>query len=225
LSAREFHQIAGRAGRAGFDTAGTVAVQAPEHDVENARLVAKAGGDEKKLKRVVRKKPPEGFVSWGEPSFSRLVTAEPERLTSSMRMSHALLLNVIGRGGDAFAEIRALIEDNHEPRSRQLELARQALAMYRTLRTAGIVEQGANIRLTFDLQPNFALNQPLSPFALAVIDLLDPMSASYALDVISVIESTLEDPRPVLSAQQFRARGEAVAAMKADGIEYEERME
>ncbi|MBX3092138.1 MAG: DUF3516 domain-containing protein [Cryobacterium sp.] len=225
LSAREFHQIAGRAGRAGFDTAGTVAVQAPEHDVENARLVAKAGGDEKKLKRVVRKKPPEGFVSWGEPSFSRLVTAEPERLTSSMRMSHALLLNVIGRGGDAFAEIRALIEDNHEPRSRQLELARQALAMYRTLRTAGIVEQGANIRLTVDLQPNFALNQPLSPFALAVIDLLDPMSASYALDVISVIESTLEDPRPVLSAQQFRARGEAVAAMKADGIEYEERME
>ncbi|MBX3309961.1 MAG: DUF3516 domain-containing protein [Cryobacterium sp.] len=226
LNAREFHQIAGRAGRAGFDTAGTVAVQAPEHEVENARLVAKAGGDEKKLKRIVRKKPPEGFVSWGEPSFSRLVASEPERLVSSMRMSHAMLLNVIGRGGDAFAEVRALVEDNHEPRPRQRELARQALAMYRTLRTAGIVEQaGTEIRLTVDLQPNFALNQPLSPFALAVIDLLDPQAASYALDVISVIEATLEDPRPVLSAQEHRARGEAIGAMKAEGIEYDERME
>jgi superfamily II RNA helicase len=226
LNAREFHQIAGRAGRAGFDTAGTVVVQAPEHEVENARLVAKAAGDEKKLKRMVRKKAPEGFVSWGEPSFTRLVAAEPERLVSSMRMSHAMLLNVIGRGGDVFLEVRALVEDNHEPRARQRELARQALGMYRTLRTAGIVEQaGGDIRLTVDLQPNFALNQPLSPFALAVIDLLDPQAPGYALDVISIIEATLDDPRPVLSAQEHRARGEAVAAMKAEGIEYEARME
>ena len=41
LQVREFHQIAGRAGRAGFDTAGTVVVQAPEHEVENARLLLK----------------------------------------------------------------------------------------------------------------------------------------------------------------------------------------
>jgi hypothetical protein len=195
--------------------------------------VAKAGEDLKKLKRIVRKKPPEGFVSWGEPSFSRLVAAEPERLVSSMRMSHALLLNVIGRGGDPFAELRALVEDNHEPRARQRELARQALSMYRTLRTAGIVEQSQGvIRLTVDLQPNFALNQPLSPFALAVIELLDPDPSTgsgngrnYPLDVVSVIEATLDDPRPVLSAQEHLARGEAVAAMKAEGIEYEERME
>lgn len=245
LNAREFHQIAGRAGRAGFDTAGTVVVQAPEHEVENARLVAKAGGDEKKLKRVVRKKPPEGFVSWGEPSFQRLVAAEPEKLTSSMTISHAMILNVIGRGGDAFTEVRALVEDNHEPRHRQRELARRALAIYRTLRTAGIVEQivrpigplpeeaegrregnaPTTIRLTIDLQPNFALNQPLSPFALAVIDLLDPGAPGYALDVISIIEATLDSPRPVLSAQEHLARGEAIGAMKAEGIEYDQRME
>lgn len=239
LNAREFHQIAGRAGRAGFDTAGTVVAQAPDHETENARLVAKAGDDPKKLKRVVRKKPPEGFVSWGEPSFNRLVEATPERLSSQMRVSHAMLLNVIGRGGDAFAEARGLIEDNHEPRPRQRELAIQALSIYRTLRTAGIVEQapaeglaqdeaaggGIRITLTVDLQPNFALNQPLSPFALAVIDLLDPESPGYALDVISIIEATLDDPRSVLSEQQFRARGEAVAAMKAEGIEYDQRME
>jgi superfamily II RNA helicase len=234
LNAREFHQIAGRAGRAGFDTAGTVVVQAPEHETENARLVAKAGDDPKKLKRVVRKKAPEGFVSWGEPSFNRLVAADPEKLVSSMRVSHAMLLNVIGRGGDAFAELRQLIENNHESRSRQLALARQALSIYRTLRTAEIVKQDAEGRmsLTVDLQPNFALNQPLSPFALAVIDLLDPSPStgsgregSYALDVVSVIEATLDDPRPVLSEQQFRARGEAVAAMKGEGIEYDARME
>ena len=76
-----------------------------------------------------------------------------------------------------------------------------------------------------DLQLDFALNQPLSPFALAAIELLDTESPTYPLDVLSVIESTLENPRQVLSAQQFRARGEAVARMKADGVEYEERME
>ena len=81
------------------------------------------------------------------------------------------------------------------------------------------------MRLTVDLQHDFALNQPLSPFALAAIELLDVASPTYALDVLSVIEATLDDPRQVLSAQLFKARGEAVAQMKADGIEYEERME
>ena len=227
LNAREFHQIAGRAGRAGFDTAGTVVVQAPEHETENQKALVRAGDDPKKLRKIVRKKAPEGFVSWGEPSFNRLVAAQPETLTSNMRVSHAMLLNVIARGGDAFAEVRALLENNHEPRSRQLDLLRRALAIYRTLRTAGIVHQSADgrIRLTVDLQPNFALNQPLSPFALAVFDLLDPDSPSYALDMISVLEATLDDPRPVLSAQRFLARGEAVVAMKSEGIEYDQRME
>jgi superfamily II RNA helicase len=232
LSAREFHQISGRAGRAGFDTAGTVIVQAPDHETENARLLAKAGDDPKKIKKIVRKRAPDGFVSWGEPSFARLVAAEPETLTSSMQVSHAMVLNVIGRGGKPFDELRELIENNHEPRPRQRELARQALAIYRTLRTAEIVQQSAegHITLTVDLQQNFALNQPLSPFALAVFDLIQPSpgaeaSPTYALDLISVLEATLDDPRPILSAQQFMARGEAVAAMKSEGIEYDQRME
>ena len=226
LTAREFHQVAGRAGRAGYDTAGTVVAQAPEHEAENARLVAKAGDDPKKMKKIVRKKAPEGFVSWGRPSFERLIHAEPETLTSSMTMSHSMILNVIAREGDAFTELRDLIFGSHEPWIRQLALARRALAIYRTLRAADIVTQeNGIIRLTVDLQANFALNQPLSPLALAVIELLDPESPTYALDVISVIESTLDDPRPVISQQQFLARGEAVNAMKAEGIEYDQRME
>ncbi len=232
LTAREFHQIAGRAGRAGFDDAGAVVVEAPEHEIENARAVEKAGDDPRKLRRVVRKRAPEGFVSWGEASFRRLVEAQPEPLTSSMRMTAAMLVNVIARGGDVLANVRELVFGNHEPRERQFALARRALGIYRTLRTAGIVEVvpgaepgTATVRLTVDLQPDFALNQPLSPFALAAFELFDRASPSYALDVVSVVEATLDDPRPVLLQQQFVARGEAVAAMKAEGIEYDERME
>jgi hypothetical protein len=143
-----------------------------------------------------------------------------------------MVLNVIARPGDAFAAMRHLLTDNHEDRAAQRRHIHQAIAIYRALLAGGVVERlpepdasGRLVRLTVDLQYDFALNQPLSPFALAAISLLDVDSPSYALDVLSVIESTLDDPRQVLSAQQFRARGEAVAQMKADGVEYEERME
>jgi superfamily II RNA helicase len=231
LTAREFHQIAGRAGRAGYDTSGTVVVQAPEHVVDNAKAVARAGDDPRKRRKIVRKKPPEGSVSWSERTFERLVAAEPEALASSFAVTHAMLLNVASRPGDAFAVMRHLLTDNHEDRPAQRRLIRAAIAMYRGLLAAGVVErlpvpdeQGRTVRLTGDLQLDFALNQALSPFALAAIELLDPDSADYPLDVLSVLEATLEDPRPVLAAQLAKAKGEAVAAMKAEGIEYEERM-
>ncbi|WP_416264164.1 DEAD/DEAH box helicase [Curtobacterium flaccumfaciens pv. flaccumfaciens] len=226
LSAREFHQIAGRAGRAGYDTEGDVVAEAPEHDIENARAVAKAGDDPKKKNKIKRKKAPEGFVSWGQASFERLIAAEPEPMVSRMRITHAMVLSVVARGGDAFAEVRSLVYDNHEPRSRQLAMARRALVIARTLINARVIEKvdGA-YRLTVDIAPNFALNQPLSPFALAAFELLDPASPTYALDMVSVVEATLDDPRAILSQQQFKERGEAVARMKQEGIEYEERME
>jgi hypothetical protein len=232
LQAREFHQIAGRAGRAGYDTTGRVVVQAPEHAIENERALAKAGDDPKARRKVVRKKPPEGFVSWGRPTFERLVAAEPEPLTSSFKVTHAMVLNVIARPGDAFAAMRHLLTDNHEDRAAQRRHIHRAIAIYRALLAGGVVErlaspddEGRGVRLTVDLQFDFALNQPLSPFALAAISLLDNTNPDYPLDVVSVIESTLDDPRQVLSAQQFRARGEAVAAMKAEGVSYEERLE
>jgi superfamily II RNA helicase len=232
LQAREFHQIAGRAGRAGFDTVGSVVVQAPEHVIENEKALAKVGDDPKKRRKVVRKRPPEGVVSWGEPTFQRLVSSDPEPLQSSFVVSHAMLLNVINRpAGDAFAALRHLLTDNHEDPAAQRKHIRRAFAIYRALLAGGVVERlakedawGRRWRLTVELQEDFALNQPLSPFALAAIELLDRESPEYALDVLSVIESTLDNPREVLSAQQHKARGEAVAQMKADGIEYEERM-
>jgi superfamily II RNA helicase len=226
LQVREFHQIAGRAGRAGYDTMGYVVVQAPEHVIENEKALAKAGDDPKKRRKVVRKKPPEGSIGWGQPTFERLIESEPEPLKSSFAVSHAMLLNVIARGGNAFNAMRHLLEDNHEDRPAQRRHIRRAIAIYRALLAAGVVESnGGEVRLTGDLQIDFALNQPLSPFALAAIELLDRESLTYALDVLSIIESTLDNPRQVLSAQQFKARGEAVAAMKAEGIEYEARLE
>src|SRR5215831_12524037 len=232
LQAREFHQIAGRAGRAGFDTTGRVVVQAPAHVIENEKALAKAGDDPKARRKVVRKKPPEGFVSWGQPTFDRLRTAEPEPLSSSFTVTHAMVLNVIARPGNAYQAMKHLLTDNHEDRARQRKHIHRAIEIYRALLAGGVVErldqpdeQGRYVRLTVDLQYDFALNQPLSPFALAAIGLLDSSSDSYALDVLSVIESTLDDPRQVLSAQQFRARGEAVAAMKNEGIDYETRLE
>jgi superfamily II RNA helicase len=232
LNAREFHQIAGRAGRAGYDTAGYVVVQAPEHVIENERALAKAGDDPKKRRKVQRKKPPEGFVSWSAETFERLLAAEPEPLASRFAVTHAMLLDVISRPGNTLDHFRHLLRDNHERPAAQVHHVRRAVAMYRALRDAGVVEQlaepdetGRRARLAVDLQADFALNQPLSAFALAALELLDSASPTYALDVLSVVESTLDDPRPVLSAQQFKARGEAVAAMKAEGIEYEERLE
>ncbi|AZI59357.1 DUF3516 domain-containing protein [Nakamurella antarctica] len=231
LSAREFHQIAGRAGRAGFDVAGDVVILAPEHAIENERLLRKAGDDPVKRKRVVRKKPPEGFISWTEATFDRLIAAQPEPLTSHFNVTNSMLLSVISRPGDAFASMRHLIEESHEPRVRQLKHAKRALEISRGLLAAGIVEkldapdsEGRRWKLTADLQLDFALNQPLSPLALAALELLAVDSPDYGLDVVSLIEATLDNPGTVLSAQRHHARGEAVAQMKSDGIEYEERM-
>ncbi|MEJ2578291.1 MAG: DUF3516 domain-containing protein [Kineosporiaceae bacterium] len=231
LRAREFHQIAGRAGRAGYDTAGTVVVQAPEHEIDNARALAQAGDDPRKRRKVVRKKPPPGTVWWSRATFDRLVAAEPETLTSSFRISHALVLNVLARPGDPFPALRHLIESGDEDRPAQRRHIRRAIAVVRALLAAGVVRRmpaadgtGTVLALAPDLQLDFALNQPLSPFALAAVDLLDRDSPDYPLDVLSVIEATLDNPRPVLIAQEKAARGEAVAQMKADGIGYEERM-
>ncbi|MDC5696612.1 DUF3516 domain-containing protein [Intrasporangium calvum] len=232
LKAREFHQIVGRAGRAGFDARGWVVAQAPEHVIENLRAVEKAGDDPKKQRKVQRKKAPEGFVNWSRDTFERLVTAEPEPLQPRLRMSHALLVNLLAREGNPVAHAVRLIRESHHEEKDQRRLGRHALVLARELLTSGVVERlpaadssGRRHALTIDLQRDFALNQPLAPFALAVMDTLDPESETYARDIVSVIEAILEDPRQVLWAQEYKARGEAVAAMKLDGIEYEERME
>ena len=234
LTAREFHQIAGRAGRAGFDTRGYVCVQAPEHVIENARALARAGDDERKRRRIVRKKAPEGRVNWTDRTFERLRDAAPETLTSQFRVTTTMVLNLMERPGDPVAAMAELLSRVQATAAERRRHVRRAIEIYLSLRTAGVVEHVSSararadgrprLRLAVDLPDDFALNQPLAPFALAAMDLLGVDSPEHTLDVISVVEATLDDPRPLLYAQQRQARGEAVAAMKAEGMDYEERM-
>ena len=72
-------------------------VQAPEHTIENARRLRKAGDDPVKVKRVQKVKAPEGVVCWTEETFARLRDATPEPLVSRMRVNHAVILNVINQ--------------------------------------------------------------------------------------------------------------------------------
>ena len=191
LKAREFHQIAGRAGRAGFDTSGYVVVQAPEHTIENARRAAKAGDDPLKKKRVQKVKAPEGQVSWTEDTFTRLRDAVPEALVSRMRVNHGIILNLINQRGDPEELMRALLEDNHEDARGQARLSEQAASLTEELLTSGVLERlepdryGRTLQLAPELQDDFALNQPLARFALQAFDLIDPESETYALDVVA----------------------------------------
>ncbi|WKE59302.1 DEAD/DEAH box helicase [Corynebacterium tuberculostearicum] len=232
LKSREFHQIAGRAGRAGYDTEGTVVVEAPEHEIENAKERRRIGDDPKRLKKLKKKSAREGEVSWSEKTFARLTEAEPEQLSSQFRVSNSMLLNVLARHGNGYDHMRHLLRDNHDNRSKQNKDILTALDLFRGLVDSGVVQKstkgldiyGRPYHLVRELPRDFALNQPLGPFALAALSLLDPEAETYNLDVISVFEAILDDPRQVLIAQQKQRRGEEIAALKADGVDYTDRM-
>lgn len=246
LRAREFHQIAGRAGRAGFDTEGMVIAEAPEYEIENAKLIAKAGDDPKKPRKLKKKKPPEGFVTWNKQAFERLCEAVPETLKPRLRITNSMVLSMVERGGDARARVSELIEASLQTPEEKLKLEARASEIFATLIDTGVVVRNevpssvdapggtsapmdaaprVEYSLTVDLPEDFALDQPLSPFLLAALELLDPESETYTFDLISMVEATLEDPKQVLRAQERQARDAAMAAMKADGVEYEERLE
>ncbi|RGS65984.1 DEAD/DEAH box helicase [Bifidobacterium adolescentis] len=231
LRAREFHQIAGRAGRMGFDTEGLVIAEAPEFEIENAKALAKAGNDPKKLKKVKRKKAPEGFVTWNENTFDKLIDAAPETLVPHMKITHSMVLNEVEQGGDARYRIDRLIDDSAQTPEQKERLHARADEIFQTLFDTNVIETedrddgDKDYFMTVDMPDDFALDQPLSPFLLAALELLDPESDTYALDVISMVEATLEDPKQVLRAQERQARDEAMIRMKEDGLDYDERMD
>ncbi|MFT7601406.1 MAG: superfamily II RNA helicase [Acidimicrobiales bacterium] len=320
LRRREFKQIAGRAGRKGFDDEGTVWVQAPAHDVENRRNEEKAAADTKKRKKVVKKKPPDrGYAHWTEDTYNKLVTGDPEPLRSSFHVNHQMVMLLLDRPGDGCGDLRRLLQNNHEPRHRQRQHIKRSIAIYRSLVDAGLLEfpatpddRGRRVRVNLDLQDEFALHQPLSLWAIEAVgqleerapvertimvrgtvethlvegiytseadplddpgdntldhDTLDvenldagtldgdtdeqldgqrndlapdspmddepasvteivmPEETLHALNVLTVIESILENPGVIIAAQVSKAKDELMAHMKSNGVEYEERME
>ncbi len=226
LTVRDFKQIAGRAGRRGFDTLGSVVAQAPEHAIENKKLRAKATGDPKKLRKLKMRQPPErGYAHWDAETFARLQESQPERLTSQFRVSNAMILNLFERVDDGCRALRKLIRSSHEGPSAKRQHARNAISMIRSLRDAGVVELGpGRPRVNEDFQLDFSLNQALSLYVVEAVDVLDREDAGYPLDVLTLVEATLEDPSAVLYGQTDALKSRAIAQMKAEGMEYDERM-
>ncbi len=229
LSARDFHQIAGRAGRKGFDTRGFVVVQAPEHVIENIRLSEKAARDGKK---VTKRRPPDhNFVNWDLGTFKRLIGASPEQLVSRFQVSHGMLLNVLSRPGDGCGAMRRILRDCHEPEGGKQAHRKRAWQLFRSLVDRHIVEfvpeteEGSTLRVNVDLQDDFSMNQTLSLYLLETIPLIDPDSPDYGLDLLTLVESILENPEVILRRQLDRIKDRAIAQWKADGMEYDQRME
>ncbi len=232
LTARDFHQISGRAGRKGFDDVGYVVCLAPEHVVQNKRMEAKAATDPKKKKKLVKKKPPErGFVGWNEETFDRLQKAKPESLISRFQVSHGMLLNVLSREGDGCMAMRQLIRDCHETDSSKQSLRKMAFQLFRSLVDRSIVEilpkesGEQKLRVNVELQDDFSLNQTLALYCIDTLALLDQEDPEYALKLLSLVESILEDPAIILRRQLDELKTEKMGEMRAAGIEYEERIE
>jgi superfamily II RNA helicase len=229
LSARDFHQIAGRAGRKGFDNVGWVVAQAPEHVVENAKLEEKAARSGKK---VVKHKPPEkNFVAWDRKTYARLISAPPEPLVSRFQVSHGMLLNVLSRPGDGCAAMRELIRRCHDSPKAKKNHTKRAWQLFRSLVGRKIIEfaapgaPGPRLRVNLELQEDFSMDQTLSLYLHDTIPLIDPQAPDYALSLITLVESILEDPDIILRKQLDKLKSRRMAEMKQEGIEYDKRIE
>ena len=246
LSARDFHQIGGRAGRKGFDDRGWVVAQAPEHVIDNLKLAEKSARDGKKS---VKRQPPEkNFVNWDKNTFLRLIAAPPERLSSHFQVTHGMLLNVLSRKGDGCSAMRDLITRCHETPKAKKAHTKRAWQLFRALVERRIIEfvpltpaltpaegervpdravEGppSKLRLNVELQNDFSMNQTLSLYLHDTIPFLDPEAPDYALDLLTLVESILEDPDIILRKQLDRVKDQKMAEMKMEGIEYQERMD
>ena len=235
---REFHQIAGRAGRKGFDDQGYVVAQAPEHVVENRRLAAK----QSKCKKVVMQKPPtKGYVHFDRGTFDRLVNGTPEPLESRFEITHGVLLSCLQGGrrdpgggkprATGYRRLLTIIGRLHGGPRQQREQKLRAAACFRTLRRAGIVNvvpyeavRGRGVEVSGELQLDFSLHHTLSLYLIEALGLLDRASPTYALDVLTLVEAIAENPDAVLRKQLDKLKTEKMAEMKAAGVEYDQRI-
>jgi superfamily II RNA helicase len=237
LRAREFHQLSGRAGRPGFDPDGHVWAQAPDHVIDNERALVKAGDDPKARRKVKRAEPPKGFVHYDEATFNRLIAAAPEPLVSKFRVTPNLVASVLARR-DGVDVLKDLLATNHDSADRKRGHKKRAIEVYRSLEAAGVAQRmraadgtcegvqiGSLIEGGGDERMELRFTSPLGPFSIEVIATLDREDPSYVLDVVSVMESVLEDPMAILIAQEKAARAAEIGRLKSEGVGYEERLE
>lgn len=225
MSVRDFHQVAGRAGRKGFDDQGTVIAQAPEHEIENKVMKDKAGDNPAKLRKLKMKKAPEkGYVPYNAETFRQLQTSKPEPLQSSFRLDHGLLLSALVHP-QGCQRAKRIIRNSHESKASKKRLLKQGMELFRSLVNSNIVTLTRDgVVLNADLQDDFSLNQALSLYAVEAISVLDPEREDYALSVLSVLESVAETPWPVIYRQVDALKTQLMAELKGQGVEYEERM-
>ena len=227
LSVQEFKQIAGRAGRRGFDTRGYVIAQAPEHVIENEAAIAKAEGNTKKLKKLrLQSAPDKGYVHWDEETFERLHTSDPEELTSRFAIDHSTMLYLLQRPEGArhgYRDLMRIIESSHERDAVKSILRRKARMIFQSLRQANILEvipredgrKGQQIALSEELQHDFSIHHSLSLFVVEVISTLDVEREDYPLTVLSFLEAILEGS--LLCAAPARAQGARPRVPAAQG--------
>ncbi|MBS0633152.1 MAG: DUF3516 domain-containing protein [Verrucomicrobia bacterium] len=234
LAVRDFRQIAGRAGRKGYDDVGYVIAQAPEYMIENKRAEAKAAGDPKKQKKLVKQRAPEGSIGWDIKTFERLQTAPAEPLVSRFDVSHGMLLLMLSRDTDGCRAMRQLIADCHETPHKKRALRKRSWQLFRALLDRKIVEflpkenralDAAKLRVNLQLQDDFSLHQALSLYLIDTLPLLDRTSPDYPFDVLTLCEAIVEDPEQILRRQIDKLKGEKVMELKEAGVPYEERME
>jgi superfamily II RNA helicase len=226
LSVRDFQQIAGRAGRKGFDTLGSVVVQAPEHEIENKMQKQRAEGNPKKQKKLHLKRAPErGYKAWNDRTLVTLRDSEPEALVSRLNVNHGMLLNVLSQNNGCHAA-RKLLRTCHETPARKRQLLKQGMSLFSSLVSSQILSvQGHKVSVNTELQEDFSLNHALALYAIEALEALDPQNDNYALSLLSVIEAIIESPATILHAQVSRLKTLRMGELKAQGVEYEQRIE
>ncbi len=250
LSVRDFKQIAGRAGRKGFDDRGWVVAQAPEGAIERKQAAAKGKkgkkGPSPKLPQRAPARGPrgphgsgKGEVTWTKETFERLISKPPETLKSRFRITHGMVLNLLQRDEELddpsrknFASLRELITGSHEDDAAKKRHLKYASVLVRSLVRARILVLKRDAKTPYywvivnpDLQFDFSLYHALSLFLVEMVPLLEAEHPTYVGDLLTLVESVLENPEIVLRKQTDRAKQAALAEMKSQGVQYEERME
>mmetsp|Transcript_150922 Transcript_150922/g.485017 ORF Transcript_150922/g.485017 Transcript_150922/m.485017 type:complete len:1052 (+) Transcript_150922:144-3299(+) len=215
LPARDFHQIAGRAGRRGFDTQGSVVAVPPLHVVENIRVKAKMQNEKKKkdkekFRSLMMDEPNKNYKKWDVRTFEKLQQSDPEPLTSQFQLSQgavlALLQGAQVHHRDGGAELRDFVASAQCPEDRKEFWAEQALSYTKALMDTGLVSQNdaGAYEVSEALQEDFILLQDVSLFVVDVLPLIQwscgTDASTYATAILSIAEAVCEGPKPILKA-------------------------